>query len=88
MGDGLATGEQCGIGVYGMTELSSVSIQRLSLAFGLPEAETIDHIIKMLPTLVESSRVCFVCRDNTQCPSCAFRLKYAPAATLALFAGL
>jgi len=36
-----------------LSEISVVSIRRLSWAFKLPMAVTLEHIVKILPTLVK-----------------------------------
>jgi len=68
--------------------LSAVSIRRLAWAFNLPMTETVEHIVKILPTLVESRRICSKCLDKTKCSNCVFKSKKCNAKSRALFASV
>jgi positive regulator of sigma E activity len=36
----------------------------------MPEA--VDLMVKLLPSVIESGKICLACRDQSACPDCAF----------------
>ena len=67
--------------------LAAVSVRRLAWAIEKPMTASVDHMVKLLPSLVDPSKVCLSCKDNSACVSCVFRQQAANPeiiATLAL----
>ena len=54
------------------SDVACVSIRRLAWAMGINMVKTIEAIVKLLPTIVSSSKVCGVCKDKTKCQVCIF----------------
>jgi hypothetical protein len=68
------------------SEMATVSVRRLAWCLGVPMTATVDHIIQFLPSVVDPSKVCLSCQDNTRCKCCIFGSlgnKQNPAAALA-----
>ena len=66
------------------SELAVGSVKRLSWAIEKPMPATVDHMVKLLPSLVDPSKVCLSCKDNSACSSCVFRQQAANPSTLAV----
>jgi hypothetical protein len=39
---------------------------------GKPMTTAVDLIVKLMPTIMDSAKVCLACRDKTKCQSCIF----------------
>jgi hypothetical protein len=59
--------------------LASVSVRRLAWAMGKPMPAAVDRMVKLLPYIVDSSKVCHVCKDKAKCEGCAFHILELPA---------
>jgi recombinational DNA repair protein RecR len=62
---------------------ATISVRRFAWALGVPMTKTVDHIIKLLPTLVNPSSVCQSCKDPSSCAICVFCPKDKGAENLA-----
>jgi recombinational DNA repair protein RecR len=51
---------------------STISVRRLAWALGIPMTKAVDHIVKLLPSVFDPSKVCLSCKDITKCKECAF----------------
>jgi recombinational DNA repair protein RecR len=54
------------------SEMAAVTVRRFAWAVGLPMTSAVDLIIKALPSIMQASKVCHVCRDKTKCSLCIF----------------
>ena len=54
------------------SEVAAVSVRRLAWFVEKSMPKTVDHIIRILPSVVDSSKVCLSCRDNSRCSCCIF----------------
>ena len=54
------------------SELAAVSVRRLAWSLERSMPAAMDHIIKLLPSVVDSSKVCLSCLDSTKCSCCIF----------------
>jgi hypothetical protein len=52
--------------------LTAISVRRLAWSKGLSMPAAVDHIVRLLPSIVDSSKVCLACRDNSKCACCVF----------------
>ena len=52
--------------------LASVSVRRYAWALGKPMSEAVDHMVQLLPKMVDRNNVCLVCKDPSRCSSCTF----------------
>ena len=62
--------------------LAAVSVRRLAWALGKPMPAAVDHMVQLLPSLVDPSKVCLSCLDRTRCSFCAFSSHSASSAAL------
>jgi len=58
--------------------LASVSVRRFAWAVGLPMTSAVELMVKLLPSLVQSTKVCQSCKDTTKCHGCTFCSSYTP----------
>jgi hypothetical protein len=49
-----------------------VSVKRVSWAIGKPMPSVIDLMVKLLPSIINSSKVCLLCQDKSKCQTCIF----------------
>ena len=54
------------------SEMSAVSVRRLAWAINKSMPAAIDIMVKLMPHVVNPSKVCLSCRDKSKCVSCAF----------------
>jgi hypothetical protein len=55
------------------SEMSAVSVRRLAWALGIPMTSTVEYMVKNMPFIIDSKKVCDSCRDKTKCEPCVFR---------------
>ena len=60
------------------SELAAVSVRRFAWALGKPMPATVDIMVKLLPLIVSSSKVCLLCKDKTKCQGCTFHSPTTP----------
>jgi hypothetical protein len=60
------------------SEMASVSVRRFAWAVGLPMTSAVDLIAKVLPSIVQASKVCQLCKDKTKCKGCTFNSSFTP----------
>jgi hypothetical protein len=53
--------------------LAAVSVRRLAWALDVPMTTAVDHMIRLLPSVVDPKKVCLACLDKTKCSACGFR---------------
>ena len=68
------------------SELAAFSVRHLAWALEKPMTTSVDHMVKLLPSLVDPSKVCLSCKDNSGCSSCVFRQQAARPGTVATLA--
>ena len=66
--------------------LAAVSVRRLAWSLGKSMPAAVDHMVSLLPSLVDSSKVCLSCQDRSRCSSCVFVSHSASPETLAALA--
>ena len=54
------------------SDMATVSVRRLAWALNKPMTHTVDIMVKLLPLVVDKSKVCLVCKDKTKCQGCCF----------------
>ena len=57
--------------------LAAVSVRRLAWALGSSMPAAVDHMVRLLPSLVDPAEVCLSCRDCSRCSSCVFQIHSA-----------
>jgi hypothetical protein len=54
------------------SEMAVVSVRRLAWAIGKPMPKAVDLMVRLLPSIVDPSKVCLSCQDNAKCQECIF----------------
>ena len=52
--------------------LAAISVRRLAWSLGLSMPATVDIMVRLMPQVVNPSKVCLSCQDKSKCSSCAF----------------
>jgi len=52
--------------------LASISVRRLAWAMGLSMPAAINIMVRLMPSIVNPSKICLLCKDKTKCQSCSF----------------
>ena len=52
--------------------LAAISVRRLAWSLNLSMPATVDIMVKLMPHVVNPSKVCLSCKDKSKCASCAF----------------
>ena len=52
--------------------LAAVSVRRLAWAMGKPMPAAVDLMVRLLPYVLDPSKVCLSCKDNSKCGGCIF----------------
>jgi hypothetical protein len=63
---------------------ATVSVRRLSWAMGVSMPAAVNIMVRLMPLIVNPSKVCPACKDNTKCKSCIFNAPSAQQETGAL----
>ena len=70
------------------SQLAAVSIKRLSWSMGKPMSAAVDLMVRLLPSMVQSAKICMDCKDNTKCQACIFSAQTAEREASALLKAL
>jgi hypothetical protein len=54
------------------SQLAAVAVRRLAWAMGTPMSGAVDHMVRLMPSIVEPIKICSRCKDNTKCQACIF----------------
>jgi hypothetical protein len=60
------------------SQLAAVSVRRLAWAMGKPMPAAVDIMVKLMPSIVSSSKVCLLCKDKQACHTCIFSKQFNP----------
>ena len=60
------------------SQLAAVSVRRLAWAMNKPMPATVDIMVKLLPSIVNPSKVCLLCKDKQACNVCTFSKQLNP----------
>ena len=60
------------------SELAAVSVRRLAWAINKPMPAAVDIIVKLMPSIVNPSKVCSLCKDKQACQACVFSKQLDP----------
>jgi hypothetical protein len=52
--------------------VASISVRRLAWAMGVSMPAAINIMVRLLPSIVNPSKVCVLCKDKTKCQNCSF----------------
>ena len=66
------------------SESATISVCRLAWALNVPMTKAVDHIVQLLPSLIDPSKVCLSCQDKSKCSLCAFSQHSADPAAVAV----
>ena len=70
------------------SETAAVSVRRLAWALGLSMPATVDIMVRLMPSIVDPSKICLSCKDNTKCHGCTFRSPLTQQEQSAILASL
>ncbi len=51
---------------------SSCTLRRIAWALGVPMTKAIEQVFDYLPSILDSKKVCELCRDKSRCWECVF----------------
>ena len=68
--------------------MAAISVRRLAWSMGKSMPAAVDHIIRLLPSIVDPSKVCLACQDKSKCACCVFGSLGNQQDTVALTADL
>jgi len=54
------------------SEMACVSVYRLSQVMGISMVDVVNIMVKLLPSYVNSKKICLDCPDNSKCHVCLF----------------
>jgi hypothetical protein len=54
------------------SETAVVSVRRLAWALQISMPKAVDLMVGLMPTLLDPSKVCPVCKDSSKCSLCTF----------------
>jgi len=57
------------------SETASVSVRRFAWFLNKPMTQAVEKIILLLPFIMDSKKVCQVCKDSRKCNTYAFNIK-------------
>jgi hypothetical protein len=60
------------------SQLAAVSVRRLAWAVGKPMPAAVDIMVKLMPSIVNPSKVCLLCKDKHACHACIFSKQLDP----------
>jgi hypothetical protein len=66
------------------SDTATISVRRLAWALKKSMPKTVDLMVSLMPSLVEPSKVCLACRDQTKCQACIFSRKFTQQEQAAL----
>jgi hypothetical protein len=66
------------------SNMASISIRRFAWATNKKMTKSVDLIIKLLPTIINPSKVCLSCQDKEKCNACIFSKQVNPEEFTAL----
>jgi hypothetical protein len=52
---------------------SSCTLRRIAWALEVPMTKAIEEVFDYLPGILDSKKVCELCRDKTRCSDCVFK---------------
>jgi hypothetical protein len=52
--------------------LAAVSVRRLAWSMGVSMPVAVDHMVKLIASIVDPAKICFACQDKTRCQTCCF----------------
>ena len=58
--------------------MAAISVRRLAWAMGVSMPAAVDVMVRLMPSIVDPSKVCLSCKDSTKCRGCAFRVQLTP----------
>ena len=60
------------------SELAAVSVRRTAWAISISMPAVVDIMVKLLPSIINPSKVCQLCQDKTKCHVCTFSKQVDP----------
>ena len=70
------------------SEMATVSVRRLAWALNKNMPAAVDLMVRLISSIVDPSKVCLSCKDNTKCHGCTFRCPITQEELAALLTAL
>jgi hypothetical protein len=67
-------------GIYSpqFSDMASISVRRFSWAIEKSMPAAVDIMVKLLPSIISSTKVCQLCKDKEKCTACIFSKQFNP----------
>ena len=52
---------------------TSAAIKRLAWSMGKPMTKAVEQLAMALPAIIDPSKICLACKDQSECKACIFR---------------
>jgi hypothetical protein len=52
--------------------LAAISVRRLAWSMGVSMPAAVDHMVRLLPSIIDPAKVCLSCQDRSRCTCCIF----------------
>ncbi len=56
-----------------LSQESSCTLRRIAWALGVPMTKAIEMVFDHITKIVDSKKVCAMCRDRSRCDECVFK---------------
>jgi len=66
------------------SDTASISVRRFAWAIKKSMPATVDIMVRLLPIIIDPSKVCLLCQDKSKCQGCTFSKELDPAELTAL----
>ena len=66
------------------SDMASISVRRFAWAMSKSMPAAVDLMVKLLPTIIDPSKVCLSCQDRCKCQECIFCKQVNPDELAAL----
>jgi len=64
------------------SELAAVAVRRLAWAMGVKMGKAVDAMVLLLPSRINTEKVCAACKDKSKCSACIFKAGATPPLNL------
>ena len=68
--------------------MASVSVRRLAWALNVFIPAAVDLMVRLMPSIMDPSKVCLACKNSTKCRGCTFKTQLTPQEQGVLLAAL
>jgi recombinational DNA repair protein RecR len=66
------------------SDMASISVRRFAWALGVSMPAAVNLMVKLLPSIINPTKICLSCQDNKKCNECIFCKQINPEELTAL----